>query len=593
MSMSSATTSLFTATLERRRGRALRRAGRLALILALAAALAACSGESHDGGDRGEDTAHGSEAIVNGWAPSVASEYASIAQIDSLNDAGGFTACTGTLIDPHWVLTAKHCITPGKPGNTWVRIGNYTRSVGGEYHSVAAIRTAPYDPSYYNDVALLRLYDASAQPVTRLADPTDNAQWEVAPNQDLWAIATGWGRISPTQSTSTIRRTTVKIAYVSPASDPYWYRKIRVTQGIGYTCQGDSGGPLLVWRADGTPGVAGVLATTSCAGSGGYTRVGEGVNYGWIRAQLRASLGTLDFDGNSASDVFTARSHPEGGYQWYTSSGGAGVWDPLAFSYEPVTDLRFGDFDGDGLTDVFSASPRPQGGYQWSYSSGGAGNWAPLGWSYDPVTDLRFGDFDGDGVTDVFRATPRAGGGYQWSYSSGGTANWADLAWSYEAISDLRFGDFNGDGITDVFRATPRAAGGNQWSYSPGGAGNWAPLAWSYESITDLRFGDFDGDGVTDVFTASLRLSGGYSWYVSAGGAGSWRALAESNEPITDLRFGDFDGDGITDVFTASPRLEGGYQWFYTPRGVGPWKPLAWSYEPLTELRVGHPYDQP
>ena len=66
-------------------------------------------------------------------------------------------------------------------------------------------------------------------------------------------------------------------------------------------------------------------------------------------------------------------------------------------------------------------------GVSWLISSGGAGGWEVLQTTTEPLDGggaVAVGDFDGDGYADVFRAT-----GTAWEMSSGGTEPF--IGWSH------------------------------------------------------------------------------------------------------------------------------------------------------------------
>ncbi len=166
-------------------------------------------------------------------------------------------ACTGTLIAPNVVLTAKHCVqTRGASGPVPVSI--LSAGVGPDRRSLRSYRVARVDttPGGFfgmaitdgTDIALLTLResipDVTPIPIRR-APPTDLVGREVT--------AIGYGQ-RPDGGVGVKYRTTATLENVTPA----------VLTARNAICQGDSGGPIILEGP--TREVVGVAAYGQLAG---------------------------------------------------------------------------------------------------------------------------------------------------------------------------------------------------------------------------------------------------------------------------------------------------------------------------------------
>ncbi|GIJ33999.1 S1 family peptidase [Verrucosispora sp. WMMD703] len=137
---------------------------------------------------------------------------------------GSFT-CSGTIIAPQWVLTARHCLG----GSMSVRVGSVYRSSGGVTRTVSA--------TYGRyDLALMRLSSSVSTSYVTLAssNPPVNSTNSIY----------GWGMTcySGCSASSQLKTASVRVTSTN-VSDAYGGQAIRSTRINGNAWRGDSGGP--------------------------------------------------------------------------------------------------------------------------------------------------------------------------------------------------------------------------------------------------------------------------------------------------------------------------------------------------------------
>lgn len=137
---------------------------------------------------------------------------------------GSFT-CSGTIIAPTWVLTARHCVS----GSMSVRVGSVYRASGGVTRTVSA--------SYARyDLALMRLSSSVSTTYVTLS----SSYPPVGSTNSIY----GWGMTcySGCSASSQLKTATVRVTSTN-VTDAYGGRAIRSTEISGNAWRGDSGGP--------------------------------------------------------------------------------------------------------------------------------------------------------------------------------------------------------------------------------------------------------------------------------------------------------------------------------------------------------------
>ncbi|MFI2650579.1 FG-GAP-like repeat-containing protein [Micromonospora fulviviridis] len=538
---------------------------------------------------------------VSGGTPVTDQVFGFVARV-AFGDVRG---CSGALLAPQWVITAKSCLSDaGAPVVTGVPALPTTVTVGrldlttDAGHVRRVNRVVPHPD---RNIALVRL----AVPAVGV---TPVALGATAPTPGETFQALGFGRTATEWVPDKLHGVAVSAAAVTATG-----LDITSQDSAGpTTCKGDAGGPT-VRVVGGSPELVavhdtswqgGCLAETETRRNAFETRTDDLV--AWIRqnsvSNCNAGGGTAglgdqasvvllgDFTGDCRTDVLAQLS--DGRLRAYRSSGDLSGTAPLFPAPYPYVGTSWtaanrprvliGDFTGDGRTDIIGGV---SDGTLTAWASTGdvsadyklfAGATAKVGTGFTTASLPRLipGDFDGDGKTDLLgqlldgtlRVWTSTGDLSADARLFAGPARTVGTGFTTTAVPRILSGDFNGDGRTDLIAQYPDGTmkaypssgdlSADNRIFPPTDQAKVVGTGWRSSSFPRILPADVDGDGTTDLVgqLADGRLRAYRSSGDLTGSAltfsppypyvgTSWTTTSRPR-----ILVGDFSGDGRTDL---------------------------------------------
>ena len=200
----------------------------------------------------GEEVGLNASNIINGTPTTGNTENWTVAIYNVGLTSENAGLCSGTVIGPHVVLTAKHCIysEPAGGGRVWQEVpahdlvvidGNDLTSAGG-ITSRRFVREWRSTSGAYSDSDLGTGRDIAVLIVDEpFTDITPRGIGRTVPANGTNATIVGFGRTNPNPNVESSGTKYIGFTQIAGSDG----RRIQ-TQGESWTCQGDSGGPLLV-----------------------------------------------------------------------------------------------------------------------------------------------------------------------------------------------------------------------------------------------------------------------------------------------------------------------------------------------------------
>jgi hypothetical protein len=551
-------------------------------VVALAAVVAATmagttAAQAVIGADEGANAAYGFAARVQ------------------IGDRPG-RACSGALVAPQWVLTAKTCFTTPVVGapteKTTVTVGRTDLRVTAG-HVLDVTRLVPHPD---RDVILMRL-------AARVTDVPPVPVATSAPQAEEQLRLIGFGRTADEWVPDRLHGATVSVTAIGSST----LDVSAVAPETAAVCKGDAGGAALrgsgasaqlvaIHHASGQLGCLDAAGTTSDAVE---TRVDDVA--GWIAATAVStcntagvSLGTdqggvasrmPDWTGECSADIV---NHNGAGELHAWRGGGDLSADGRLFSSPRRTvgsgwtvaskpRIVSGDFNGDGRTDIVSQNTN--GELRAWPSSGdlsadgrlfsGGGVLVGTGFRETQVETIITADVDGDGTSDVIGRY--ADGRLRTWKSTGDLSADAKLLTGQNSLAAKLFppadyprilaADVTGDGRSDLIA---QAADGSLSAWASSGDLSGATPLWQEPArvigtgfresqVSLILTGDVDGDGKADL--GARYTDGRVRFWQSTGDlTGLLRggqSLVTGTFTATEyprLLIGDADNDGRTDL---------------------------------------------
>jgi Trypsin/FG-GAP-like repeat len=515
------------------------------LSFATLALVSACSGVegSSDGNFTGSEFEDVGESVINGTPQDPWGVNPTDARGKSLIKIGG---CSATLIDPEWVITAKHCGDDLATTNAVSKrsTGDVSRVIDATYAHPSVDIQLLHLATPFTDLPRVPLYSGTPasldnKNVLIFGFGATAVGQACTTNADCDSTEYCHGGYKKCLTPSTVLRSATRPVTSSAAT------KFNLGPGTAgeATLPGDSGGPSFYGNA-----IAGVHSTGNGVTStdASVLSVRDWALQTMNRAATTWNTDFSDANGWSAAKYYVSVDYPDVNKDGYSDVCGRGTM---------------------GVSCALSDGAKFKTATLWSSAFSDAGGWGDSKY----YSSIRYPDLNADGRPDV---CGRGQGGIWCALTNtAGTAFGAASVWS-TAFSDangwstalynntLKFVDLNNDKKADV---CARGVGGIYCAISTG-TGFGAATVWSSffsdannwnnaKYASTVGYADVNTDGRLDVCGRSslgiyCGISGGASfatptlWGADYSDANGWGSV----QHYSTILYGDYNGDSRADV---------------------------------------------
>ncbi|WP_250029289.1 S1 family peptidase [Paractinoplanes maris] len=518
---------------------------------------------------------------------------------------GDVQSCSGALIAPQWVVTAKECFaegtapvtaaTPTRPATVVVGRTDVSTTAG---RRLNVTRLVPHPD---RNVVLAQLSGAvtgvTPAPISKSA-PAAGDTLRIA---GFGRTATEWVPPRLHAGTFTVQSVTDSAVEVVGAS-------------AGATlCKGDSGGPAFREVAGGVElvGISDSSWQKGCVGEPASETRGEGYETrvddlaGWITSNISARPAGLrkvvlgEFTRDGFQDVIGVDTYGAG---WWYRSTSASTWSTparLSSTWSTYKEMVVGRVDRDAYDDLLILTDSGQLLLYTGTAAGGLTGKGQIGAGYGGYRDLALGRTGGDTSDALYAIETATGSWLKFPQTAAGGAfstTGTSVGGGWSCCKQNTFGKFNSDAYPDV--VTVDSATGRLRLYA--GTANGRPAeavvldaGTTWGGASDLAAGKFDSTGLDGLL--SIDSASGTLYVHKRTAEGGWAdrttlaGTAWQRQPFDMVRLvsGEFNGNSNPDLIGIDAE---GVGWLFPGTTAGTWGSparLSSTWSTYKELVVG------